>query len=68
MKRLHRPKEIISNTQRLKQILERGFFQGDGWQRKGKTIRMWPSITENDEDFELIYDILAEELDRRSEI
>ena len=52
MKRLHRPKEIISNTQRLKQILERGFFQGDGWQRKGKTIRMWPSITENDEDVE----------------
>lgn len=68
MKRLEKPDKEISRTERLRQIVEeRGFFGGDGWQHKGKTVRMWPSLHKNDDDVELIFDVLSEELERRQE-
>ena len=68
MKRLIKKPKKTSRTERLRKIVEEhGFFGGDGWQRKGKTVRMWPSLHKNDEDVELIFDILSEELDRRNE-
>ena len=64
MRRLKKAEENLSRTERLHRIVTRGFFKGDGHQRKGRTIRMWPSFHENDEDVELVFDILSEELDK----
>ena len=63
MKRLYK-KENLTRTERLKRILDQKFFNGDLWQSEGKGIRMMPSTPDNDADVELIFDILAEELDR----
>ena len=66
MKRLHK-KENLTRTERLKRILDQKFFNGDLWQSEGRGIRMMPSTPDNDADVELIFDILAEELDRVGE-
>ena len=66
MKRLYK-KENLTRTERLKRILDTKFFSGDLWQSEGRGVRMMPSTPDNDADVELIFDILAEELDRVGE-
>ena len=60
-------KEKLTRNERLKRILDTKFFSGDLWQGEGKGIRMMPSTHDNDADVELMFDILAEELDRVGE-
>ena len=60
-------KEKLTRIERLKRILDQKFFSGDLWQSNARGVRMMPSTHDNDADVELMYDILAEELDRVGE-
>jgi hypothetical protein len=60
-------KEKLTRTERLKRILDTKFFSGDLWQSNDRGVRMMPNTHVNDADVELMYDILAEELDRVGE-
>ena len=66
MKKLMK-KEKLTRIERLKRILDTKFFSGDLWQSNDRGVRMMPSTHDSDADVELMYDILAEELDRVGE-
>tara|TARA_Y100000310_G_C20665923_1_gene807473 strand:- start:2269 stop:2475 length:207 start_codon:yes stop_codon:yes gene_type:complete len=66
MRRLKKAPKEMTRKERLSHIVNRYFFRGDGWTDESKSvIRMWE--VRDDANAELIYDILAEELDRMKE-
>ena len=56
--------EGVTRKERLRHIVNRYFFRGDGWdgERKPDVIRMWE--VRDDSDAVLIFDVLSEECDR----
>jgi len=66
MRRLKKAPKEMTRIERLEHIVQSCFFRGDGWTDETKSvIRMWE--VRDDANAELIYDILAEELDRMKE-